>query len=162
MHLMFVPLCFKLTNRKHLRFHNWPFTYRVYVFFDKMYLFHTELICGFHKPLINYKRDKLLWLWNQLCNVHADDYVPWWRHQMETFSALLVLCAGNSPVTGEFPAQRPVTRSFDVFFDLRQNKRLSKQCWGWWFERAVRPLWRHCNGLTGRIWIKNHSKMSFW
>ena len=108
-------LCvFKLTNRKHLRFHNWPFTYRVYVFFDKMYLFHTELICGFHKPLINYKRDKLLWLWNQLCNVHADDYVPWWRHQMETFSALLVLCAGNSPVTGEFPAQRPVTRSFDV------------------------------------------------
>ena len=41
---------------------------------------------------------------------------PWWRHQMETFSALLALCAGNSPVTGEFPAQRPVTRSFDVFF----------------------------------------------
>ena len=43
---------------------------------------------------------------------------------METFSALLTLCAGNSPVTGEFPAQKPVTRSFDVFFDLRQNKRL--------------------------------------
>ena len=40
----------------------------------------------------------------------------WWRHQMETFSALLALCAGNSPVNGEFPAQRPVTRSFDVFF----------------------------------------------
>ena len=38
---------------------------------------------------------------------------------METFSALLVICAGNSPVPGEFPAQRPVTRSFDVFFDLR-------------------------------------------
>ena len=38
---------------------------------------------------------------------------------METFSALLDLCAGNSPVTGEFPAQRLVTRSFDVFFDLR-------------------------------------------
>ena len=36
---------------------------------------------------------------------------------METFSALLAICAGNSPVTGEFPAQRPVTRSFDVFFD---------------------------------------------
>ena len=41
---------------------------------------------------------------------------PWWRHQMETFSALLALCAGNSPVSGEFPEQRPVTRSFDVFF----------------------------------------------
>ena len=50
----------------------------------------------------------------------------WWRHQMETFSASLVLCAGNSPVTGEFPSQRPVTRSFDVFFDLRLNKQLSK------------------------------------
>ena len=53
--------------------------------------------------------------------------LAWWRHQMETFSALLAICAGNSPVPGEFPAQRPVTRSFDVYFDLRPNKRLSKQ-----------------------------------
>ena len=45
-----------------------------------------------------------------------------------TFSTLLAICAGNSPVIGEFPTQRPVTRSFDVFFDLRLNKRLSKQC----------------------------------
>ena len=58
----------------------------------------------------------------------------WWRHQMETFSALLAICARNSPVPGEFPTQRPVTRSFDVYFDLRPNKRLSKQSWGWWFE----------------------------
>ena len=69
----------------------------------------------------------------------------WWRHQMETFSALLASCAGNSPVTGEFPAQRPVTRSCDVFFDLRLNKRLSKQSWGWWFDTPSHPLWRHCN-----------------
>ena len=48
-------------------------------------------------------------------------------------SALLALCAGNSPVTGEFPSQRPVTRSFDVFFDLRLNKSLRKQSCGWWF-----------------------------
>ena len=48
---------------------------------------------------------------------HALILSTWWRHQMETFSALLALCAGNSPVTGEFPSQRPVTRSFDVFFD---------------------------------------------
>ena len=48
---------------------------------------------------------------------------------METFSVLLVLCVGNSPVTGELPAQRPVTQSFDVFFDLRLNTRLSKQSW---------------------------------
>ena len=53
----------------------------------------------------------------------------WWRHQMETFSALLAHCAGNSPVTGEFPSQRTVTRRFDVFFDLCLNKRLSKQSW---------------------------------
>ena len=46
---------------------------------------------------------------------------------METFSALLAICAGNSPVPGEFPTQRPATQSFDVFFDLRLNKRLSKQ-----------------------------------
>ena len=72
---------------------------------------------------------------------------PWWRHQMETFSVLLAICAGNSPVPGEFPAQRPVTRSFDVFFDLRLNKQLSKQWWGWWFETPSRPLWRHCNAL---------------
>ena len=53
---------------------------------------------------------------------------------METFFVLLAICAGNSPVTGEFPAQRPVTRSFDVFFDLCLNKWLSKQLWGWWVE----------------------------
>ena len=46
----------------------------------------------------------------------------WWRHQMETFSALLAICAGNPPVTGEFPAQRPMTLSFDVFFDMRLNE----------------------------------------
>ena len=74
--------------------------------------------------------------------------IPLWRHQMETFSALLAICAGNSPVPGEFPAQRPVTRSFDVFFDLRLNKRFSKQSWGWWFETLPRPLWRHSNAMT--------------
>ena len=41
--------------------------------------------------------------------------------------------------------RRPVTRSFDVFFDLRPNKRLSKQWWGWWFETQSCPLWCHCN-----------------
>ena len=72
---------------------------------------------------------------------------PWWRHQMETFSALLALCAGNSPVSGEFPAQRPVTRSFDVSLDLRVDKRLSKQSWGWWFETLSRSLCRHRNEI---------------
>ena len=67
---------------------------------------------------------------------------------METFSALLAICAGNSPVPGEFPTQRPVTRSFDVYFDLRPNKRLSKQSLGWWFETLSPPLWRHRNVKT--------------
>ena len=71
----------------------------------------------------------------------------WWRHEMETFSALLAICAGNSHVPGKFPAQRQVTRNFDVFFDLRPNKRLSKQPRGWWFETSSWPLWRHRNVL---------------
>ena len=78
--------------------------------------------------------------------------LAWWRHQMERFSALLAICAGNSPVTGEFATQRPVTRSFDVYFDLRPKERLSKQWWGWWFETLSRSLWRHRNGKRS-IWL---------
>ena len=63
---------------------------------------------------------------------------PWWRLQMETFSALLALCAGNSPVTGEFLSKRRVTRRFDVSFDLRLDKRLSKRSRSWWFETPLR------------------------
>ena len=76
-------------------------------------------------------------------NTHCSQTL--WRHQMEIFSALLALCAGNSPVTGELPSQWPVTQSFDVFFHLCLNKRLSKQSWGWSFETQSRLLWRHCN-----------------
>ena len=63
---------------------------------------------------------------------------PWWCHPMETFSALLAICAGNSPVTGEFPTQKPV-------FEMRLNKQLSKQSWGWWYGTPSCPLWRHCD-----------------
>ena len=88
------------------------------------------------------------WYWMRYLSTSGPK-CTWWRHRMETFSGLLAICAGNSPVAGEFPAQRPVTRSFDVFFDLRLNKRLSKQWWGWWFETLWRPLWRHCNVWWG-------------
>ena len=54
------------------------------------------------------------------------------------------LC-GEFTGPGDFPTQRPVTRSFDVFFDLRLNKGLSKQPWGWWFETPSWSLWRQCN-----------------
>ena len=83
-------------------------------------------------------------------------HTTWWRHQMEIFSALLAICAGNSPVPGEFPTQRPVTRSFDVYFDLCPNKRLSTQSWGWWFETQSRPLWRHRNVDTCFKWLPSH------
>ena len=73
---------------------------------------------------------------------------PWWRHQMEAFFAVLAICAGNSPVPGEFPAQWPATRSFDVFFDQHPSNRLSKQWRGWWFETLSYPLWRHRNAIT--------------
>ena len=95
--------------------------------------------------------------------------LPWWRHQMETFSALLAICAENSPVPGEFPAQRPVTRSFDIFFDLRLNKRLSKQWWGWWFETLAHPLWRHRNGsnkmsftMCIAVTVTSHDRRGAW
>ena len=100
----------------------------------------------------------------------------WWHHQMETFSALLAICVGNSPVPDEFPAQRPVTRSFDVFFDLHPNKQLSKQWWGCWFETPSWSLWRHRNGICGVIgnqsgleqvtflynWNSNWSPCLYW
>ena len=70
---------------------------------------------------------------------------------MEKLSALLALCGGNSPVTGEFPAQRPVTRNFDVFFDLRPDKQLSKHLRGWWFETPSGSFWRHRN-VFGAKW----------
>ena len=74
------------------------------------------------------------------------NFTAWWHHQMETFSALVALYVGNSPVTSEFPSQRPVTQSFDVFFDLRLIKGLSKQSGGWWFETPSCSLWHHCHG----------------
>ena len=91
---------------------------------------------------------------------HSDQRTPWWRHQMETFSALLAICAGNSPVPGEFPTQRPVTRSFHVYFDLHPDKRLSKQLWDWWFETLSCSLWRHRNdGPQHQTTIRRLSQM---
>ena len=71
--------------------------------------------------------------WANHCFYYAD--VIKWKH------------FPRPPVTGEFLSQRPVTRSFDVFFHLHLNKRLSKQTRGWWYETPSRSLWRRCNGL---------------
>ena len=64
---------------------------------------------------------------------------------MDAFSALLDLCVRNSPVTGEFPAQRLVTRAFDIFFDVRLNKWLGKQSRRRLFDTSSNPLWLNCN-----------------
>ena len=102
----------------------------------------TDIVGGFPTQMASSGQSVSIWshgVWvNHLCTQQT-----WWRHQMETFSVILVLCVGNSPVIGEFPSQRPVPRSFDVFFDLRLNTRLNKQSRGWWFETPSRPLWRH-------------------
>ena len=77
------------------------------------------------------------------------DFNPWKRHQSDAFPLLLVICAGNLPITGEFLALRPVTRRYYVFFDLRLNKRLSKPSWGWLFETPSHQLWCHYNEHSG-------------
>ena len=61
----------------------------------------------------------------------------------------------RSPVN--YPHKGPVTRSFDVFFDLRRNKRLSKQPWGWLFDTPSLSLWRHCNGHLNSANLNTHS-----
>ena len=92
-------------------------------------------------------RNKRRWNMNQnaaiIISVLSHDDVIKWKHFPRNWP--FVRGIPRSPVPGEFPAQRQVTRSFDVFFDLHLNKRLSKQSWGWWFETLSRPLWRHCN-----------------
>ena len=129
-HLMHAPVCVLMC---HIQPDPSPFT------------------CGLHHPTLRiYQSAYTASLIHFTCSLHPTlcmyhSGCSWWRHQMETFFTSLAICAGNSPVPGEFPAQRPVTWSFDVFFDLRLNKRLSKQSWGWWFETLSRPLWRHCN-----------------
>ena len=95
-------------------------------------------------------------------SVYAGRYAEWfvwgiiWRLRINNAGPMMTSSNGNifrvtGPLCreftgpGEFPTQRPVTRSLDVFFDLRLNKRLSKQPWGWWYETLSWSLWRHCN-----------------
>ena len=81
------------------------------------------------------------------------------------------LC-GDFTDPGEFPTQRPVSRSSDVFFDLHPNKKLSKQPWGWWFETQSWSLWLHCNkppnmhlfswGSFGNPSPTSHRRVGVW
>ena len=113
--------------------------------FAENFVFSCRIVLGFaqsmaYSTLLRYIRCKQSQRIRTYLNGWHNPARAWWRHQMETFSALLDLCAGNSPV--KVPIQRPVTRSFDVFY-LRLNKR----SWSWWLETPLRSLWRHCNGV---------------
>ena len=110
--------------------------------------------------------------WRSTHLLHLYFLFSWWRHQKETYSASLAfVTAGNSPVTGEFPSHRPVTRSFDVFFDLRLKN-------GWVNNKDVgdlrrhRSLWRHCNVVSnsdpviqaavGSFGVQRVTLVQFW
>ena len=91
-------------------------------------------ICGEHVFLVNQFCKKPYWFTPTPAQHQTD--IPNTSRMMMTSSngnifCFTALCVGNSSVTGEFPAQRPVTESFDVFFDLLLNKRLNKQSLGW-------------------------------
>ena len=92
------------------------------------------------------------WSWGGV----TEPISSWWRHQLKTFSTLLALCAWNSLATGEFPSQRPVARSFDIFFDLCLNKQLNKQLRHRWFETPLCSLWCHHNPSLAYFPIFQH------
>ena len=115
-------------------------------------LWKMSLIKTFRWPKHDYFRGVLQWMcyaslksiWWPVCPEH-DDVIKW-KHFPRYWS--FVRGIHQWVVTGEFSTQRPVTRSFDVFFDLRQNKPLSKQSKRWWFPTPSHSLWRHCDEYT--------------
>ena len=101
----------------------------------------------FHKKYYRYL--SLTWVGKLLIQNHQQ-HVPGAHEFMTTSSngnlfRVTALCERNSSVTGEFPSQRPARRSFDVFFDLHLNQRLSKESRRRWFETPYRSSWRHCD-----------------
>ena len=95
-----------------------------------------ELICAHIAMTSHDRRD--VWNYrqiNRVLNTHPALYhCPFFMMTSSNGNIFRVtgpLC-GEFTGPGEFPTQRPVTRSFDVFFDRRLNKRSSKQPRGWW------------------------------
>ena len=101
-----------------------------------------------------------VWCLRPRCNVHSNQVIPT-RFMMTSSNGNIFRVAGHlcgefiGP--GEFPAQRSVTRNFDVFLDLRLNKWLSKQSRRWWFETPSNSLWRHCDAMSSPIWCSHMS-----
>ena len=108
------------------------------------------------EPMLNNQWRLVAFIWGESPR-RAHIFSPWYVF----LNSLPHLPDATGP--GEFPTQRPVTRSFDVHFDLCLDKRSSDQSWSWWFETPSRSLWRHCNELITtsrkqitRINIKSH------
>ena len=98
---------------------------------------NTSRLPSLHAPFI--KVSISLWL-----SSNVVIYVVSWSCMIDSF-VCITLAISIFHFHFHFHFQRPVTRSFDVFFDLRPNKRLSKQSWGWRFEKLSLQLWRHSN-----------------
>ena len=132
-------------------------------------------ICIFAGNIYPYPSGLFHWHWGMIAPVSVKQ--PWSKmdryqtnhnnnnargmHSMMTSSNatifyVMALCDGNPPATDGFPSQRPVKRSFDVFFDLHQNKRLSKHSRRRWFEMPSRSLYRHCNVQEEMTRNKDH------
>ena len=114
-----------------------------------------DQIAGFHRftwlvnAIFSMPMNWACWICIKSTLTH-DDVIKW-KHTPRYWP---FVSARNSPVPGEFLAQRPVTWNIYVFFDLRLNKLLSKQPWGWWFETPPHPLWCHRNAKQTK-----HNKM---
>ena len=81
---------------------------------------------------------------------------------MKSFSVLLALCEGNSPITGENPSQRPVTQSFAVFFYLGLKQQLSKPWRRRWFETLSRSLWHHYTEKFRWLPLRGRQREQLW
>ena len=102
-----------------------------------------RLRCGGRSCFVTHPGRSLTWL-----NGCSDIKYAWWRQQKETFSALLALCAGNSPLAGEFPSQSQWREATMFSLICALKKHWIKQWRRRWFETPAHSLWRHCNGLT--------------
>ena len=101
----------------------------------------------FYRWTWQYRKESKEWNYHICTKIkHPHDDVIKWKHfpRYWPFVRGIQRSPVNSPHKGQWHG------AFHVFFDLRLNKRLSKQCWGWWFETPSRPLWRHsCVGPAG-------------
>ena len=136
--------------------------FQLVVFPDINIIGHAMLILTTSRCQFCMDNDRKIYLAKNVCITQQTSFLPVpipWGALHNTLFSMMTSSNGNifrvtGHLCGKFtgprwiPAQRPVTRSFDIFFDLRLNKRLSKQPWGWWFETPAWSLWRHRNGYT--------------